>query len=284
MTNKTSYVTQAQLLDDGRARIDCPRKGVMAIARCREFQRETAAEGKSCRCSVFESYRGGEADSKMDPPPSEELCGREVTKDLDEEIAELQAKRRKGTGETQRRSGLPAAAISIDDEIANLQTRNHRPLRVIASDDNQEGATMPTHNKDAKYCDKCNKVSPAGTKLFGGLCKPCRDQVRDAERAKGKKKLEEILDKHVEKPRDVGGGGGGGGTVVVVESSAIPKDRQQLMQPMVQSDFDRLTRELKGLTRALNQVKWIAQGAREGYIPIERIVVEIEKAIEKAQG
>jgi hypothetical protein len=272
--HRSNHITLLQLQDDGRARIDCPLKGVMAIARCRDFQRDTAASGKSCRCSVYEAYRGGEANGELDPALNEELCGRVVTKSLDEEIAELQTRNRsvRAVG-TLKRAHIAPGARSLDAEIAALQkTSNQAPPR--SSGDNKEGNDMANHPRQAARCTLCSKPSPEGTKVFGGLCKPCRDKrdAREAGAAKPPTTIEKIVEKHLPQAPP---------TVATVLDS--PKERQQMMQPIVQADLDRLAREVKGLTRTLNKVKWLAQGVLEGYIPLERLV-EVGQAIEKAQG
>jgi hypothetical protein len=266
-SHRSNYGTELQLQDDGLARIDCPLKGVMAIARCREFQRDTAAAGKSCRCSVYATYRGGEANARLDPALNEELCGRELTDAIDEELAE----HRRGKGEIRRREDLPAVAKSLDAEIATLQGRNRRPLRVVV-DNEEEGKEMANHPRQASRCGECGKPSPEGTKVFGGLCKPCRDKRES-------KTIDNIVEKHVPKPIVVEHTTGPATSPTVATVLDSPKARQQLMQPVVQADFDRLSREVKGLTRALNRALWLAQGVREGYIPVERLIeIEQERA------
>jgi hypothetical protein len=276
-----SYLTLPMLQDDGRARIDCPRKGVMAIGRCREFQRETAAAGKSCTCSVYEAYRAGEGDAELPLPPSETLCGRELTPELGQELDELRG--HKKTGGTRRRAQLVAGAQSLDEQIAELQQTNHKSPRAVERVEEEADMT-----KLAKRCDKCGKASPGDTKIWGGLCKPCRDIRDEAKNKEAAAAIEQIAAKHAPAPAPAAGGSGGGVDIVAmtIVAPVPPKERQQLMQPVVQADLDRLTREINRLTRALNRANWLLQGVREGHIPIERLA-EIEQAraaVEKARS
>lgn len=71
------YHTLASYGDDGQGQIECPRKGLVAIDRCRQWQRETAEAGAPCTCPIYLAYGGGEPDRDTRPPTKAELrCGR----------------------------------------------------------------------------------------------------------------------------------------------------------------------------------------------------------------
>ncbi len=56
--------------EDSAGEINCPRKGVLGIQRCHEYQADTERAGRSCVCPVFRAYEGG--------LPAEGACGENV--------------------------------------------------------------------------------------------------------------------------------------------------------------------------------------------------------------
>ena len=67
--------TPYTVLTPGIGEIVCPRKGLLAIGRCRQLQASTAAEGSACTCPAFHAYERrvgeaakGEGVAKKQPP------------------------------------------------------------------------------------------------------------------------------------------------------------------------------------------------------------------------
>jgi len=143
----SGWRSQLSVLDDGRGQIICPLRGLMAIGRCLEFQRESSARAAACTCDVFLAYSGGEPDAAVDieePPLEQHLCGRQIDEELEELIA------------------------------------NRNEARAPARQD-EKGAPMATKPKVAQPCARCTRKPPAGSRVKRGLCKLCRDEDARAE-------------------------------------------------------------------------------------------------------
>jgi hypothetical protein len=162
----TGYRTLLALHDDGAGQIVCPLRGLMAIERCKEWQRETAERGAGCTCDVFRAYRGGapdhDASEAVEVPLEQHLCGRR----LDEEIEKLVEKR-------SQRQQLPPSVVKKTKE-----------------------PSMPAKPKTGTACTRCSKPPPEGTHIFGGLCKPCRDLAKAVEKEEGQQRIASTARKH----------------------------------------------------------------------------------------
>jgi hypothetical protein len=68
MRSKNLQIYNPTASDVAVGEIVCPLRGTMAIQRCHQWQRSTTSDGRSCRCSTFNTYESGRR----------ELCGRVV--------------------------------------------------------------------------------------------------------------------------------------------------------------------------------------------------------------
>lgn len=222
--------------------IQCPRKGLMGLGRCVEFQKETAAAGDACTCVVFHAHPDA---AELGPiVPVENLCGRVFDKSVERTNRVVTRPKPKGAMAPERE--LAARRELIADRMRAPKKHNDlTPLK-------KKEAPMPPSRRPetAEPCEKCGKPSPEGTRRYKGLCEPCRSAAK-AEKTPKKEKTKSIDD--------------------VAKRHAPP--RQKMLPVVAEQEIAQLRAALDEANKKLARIHWLVEGVKDGFAKLEDLAV-----------